>query len=586
MSTQTHDPFEAEIDKWKTLVKTTSEEGSLVPVMDLGRNYEESIISPGHIPKRLVRKGFKYKLKEKIEGDKDCYVYRCADYKKLKCRGMYKIYVRKGRIKERMSKAHNLYQNYHTFSIKKNKKRNKKALKYKSEETPYNMNQLSPTVTNPLYLKPDPKPEEAPKIEKEVVQTICVKDPFIFLREGEEATKLDTDQDGQFDIEFRNDKDVNEYDFDTASTPFSDNQELYQKNKEEMEKEQIINQGFKTPELILTSSGEKFGRKHEEITITTEEGSVNVKLTYFLSERMIKVLMDNTEHSQIFCFCTTRISSATEDEEQSYLMTLLIFDKNISNFTPAIFCYVEGLIVNDTFHAMLRFMEEQFPNTFKPTKIIMEECTPIELVDKRIQANSCLYDVSKSIWQLIADSLLCSEEEILREDIPVLALLMKSLLLWGDVEKIDEIIDTFSESSIDKKGLKRLALNFKNKFLSDVCMYVRHEFLDQKCFELFKESERSKENYHCTASLFFPGKGEYLDNQIISNIIKLEQEYDTQYQNSLDPILCYQKPFPWWQIHKHVLRIYRQQGQSQCYKDDYSCRFDFRRASLRPKLLC
>lgn len=260
---------------------------------------------------------------------------------------------------------------------------------------------------------------------------------------------------------------------------------------------------------------------------------------------MIQMIIQNSAHSQIYLLDTqSKLLMDELCEDEMSIVTLLLFDKNSSSFMPILFTLANGPLVAETVQAVRGFMRAEFPNVFKPAKFIVDNHSQIVRLFESNQVSFNLFHHSQIVWQTILDSFICSVSELMHEDVLLLAMFSKAIIMWTDDQNLDRLESIYQDFKIDQKCLRRFLQNFENAFSKDHVCISDTSFLDSKCLELFREIEIAKEYLSSFFAENLPKARHHSFCDALKTIMKIEKEHRKIYDNALEPIAFYERTLP------------------------------------------
>ena len=436
---------------------------------------------------------------------------------------------------------------YHTYTIMKNKQKRKNMKKISKAQKSFEKENIGQCAESQVYIEP---PIFHKEIEMNIQQsyTQSVWDPFININR-EDKENLNLYKYGKLwddDIVFKDDSDGDD---DTESKEKAKKMEIQLIYH-------ITEENWYDMGLVKTKSGGNFGRKHEKISAFYSNSEINYDIIFWMSDFMIKILMQNTMNSQIYLVdFQIKIPQDQYSDDEINIISLLLFDKISSNFMPVLYAVSNGPLIYETFDAVLNFMKDEFPNFFKPVKFVVDnhKCI-LDLIEPN-QIHFNLYNHIKIIWQQMLDSFIWTIDELINEDIQLFVLFWKASILWWEDKDFNKIATIFESSSIDQSNLRRFLHNLKTQFSYSYLSLNQVHFLDEKCFELFKEIEIAKEWINSLFMNFLPLNKTHRLHEWLEAVQLLENEYQWIYDNALDPNEELDRFSPIWDMHLSMIQI-------------------------------
>jgi hypothetical protein len=416
-----------EIDRWA--------------LMRLELDEDETLIDPDKIPKFLIRKGYRYVLKKKNDEKKN-YVYKCEDSKRLNCRGKYKICIKKNKIKEKLSKNHNLYHNYHTYAMKNNKKKMKGGVYQPTKGEKLVARHLRPKKDPFAHLQPPCILSLSPSIEQPLLppKNFTLKDPFIPISIAEKENLPTAHFLPLMKFEIEDD----DYAYEFNSNHVGDAMPMSVGEMVDVTHEV----DYADVEEVLTVSGLHFGRKREMVE---EKGEV----WYLVSDAMVANLMGMVGSRQV-------VSVEGKFMQDIGVVKVFVYMDEAERFVPILFTCLKGSILKDAVKMSLDFLKNEYPNSFKPSKFIINN----EINDKECFDGAKVYPTLLSLTQHLTQILItCLQRplpNLLSPDPLLLLLISKHLLLYSPKTDPSILCSMFSDSSINPTSLKRYVLNLGN----------------------------------------------------------------------------------------------------------------------------
>ena len=367
-------------------------------------------------------------------------------------------------------------------------------------------------------------------METEQSFTQSVRDPFINInREDKENPNIY--KYGKLldeDIVFKDDNDGN------------NNQDDKDKNDLKKTAIQLIyhitDENWFDMDSVKTKSGESFGRKHEVVSGLFNKTEANFDIVYWMSDFMIKILMQNSFNSQIYLIdWQSKISQDQFCEEEASIVTLLLFDKHSSNFMPVLYGVSNGPLMYETVESTLNFMKDEFPNIFKPVKYIVDNNKEQLGCYEGVQIHYNFYNHIRIIWQQMLDSFIWTLDDLINEDILLFVLFIKAVILWSEDKDLNTVSDMFESSSINQANLRRFLHNFSLHFSQNYQTLDQVNFLDWKWFELFKEVEIAKELINTLFYNLLPRTETHRFSEWMEAVQSLESEYQRIYDSATNP---------------------------------------------------
>ena len=367
-------------------------------------------------------------------------------------------------------------------------------------------------------------------METEQSFTQSVRDPFINInREDKENPNIY--KYGKLldeDIVFKDDNDGN------------NNQDDKDKNDLKKTAIQLIyhitDENWFDMDSVKTKSGESFGRKHEVVSGLFNKTEANFDIVYWMSDFMIKILMQNSFNSQIYLIdWQSKISQDQFCEEEASIVTLLLFDKHSSNFMPVLYGVSNGPLMYETVESTLNFMKDEFPNIFKPVKYIVDNNKELLGCYEGVQIHYNFYNHIRIIWQQMLDSFIWTLDDLINEDILLFVLFIKAVILWSEDKDLNTVSDMFESSSINQANLRRFLHNFSLHFSQNYQTLDQVNFLDWKWFELFKEVEIAKELINTLFYNLLPRTETHRFSEWMEAVQSLESEYQRIYDSATNP---------------------------------------------------